>query len=154
MTSEFADDTNDERKVWVFFYGSYINLNVLEEVDIHPASIDIAKLSGFDIVIQPRANIVPSFEHSVFGILTSASHSELERLYEEHALGVLGERYLPEAVLVETLDGALQPALCYIASSMKARSAENDYIDRIAGPAREYGFPRSYIQRIESFRPR
>lgn len=143
----------EEKKVWVFFYGSYINLNVLKEMDIVPEFFDIAKLSGFDIVIQPRANLIPSFAHEVFGILTTATHSELDRLYTEHALGVLGERYLPEAVVVQLLDASLQPALCYIASEMKAKPAENDYIDRIVGPATEYDFPKSYIKHLDSFRP-
>lgn len=147
------DSDNVEKKVWVFFYGSYINLDVLKEIDISPECFDIAKLSGFDIVIHPHANLIPSFEHSVFGILTTASHSELERLYKDHALDVLGELYLPEAVIVQTLDGTLQSALCYIAPKMKAALAENDYIDRIVGPARHYDFPKSYIKHLESFRP-
>jgi hypothetical protein len=143
----------DEKKVWVFFYGSYINLTVLKEVGISPESIDIAKLSGYEIIIQPHANLVPSFEHSVFGILTTATHEELDRLYTEHALGVLGETYLPEAVLVQTLDSSIEPALCYLAPTMKARLAANDYIDLIVGPARDYEFPKSYIKHLESFRP-
>jgi hypothetical protein len=153
LRDSFEGDESDEKKVWVFFYGSYINLQVLKEADIHPESFDIAKLSGFDIVIQPRANLIPSFEHSVFGILTTASHTELERLYTEHAQGILGEVYLPEAIVVQLLDGSGLPALCYIAPKMKAKPAENDYIDRIVNPAREYDFPKSYIKHLESFRP-
>jgi hypothetical protein len=30
--------------------------------------------------------------------------------------------------------------------------AASDYIDRIAGPARAYGFPDWYVERLESFR--
>lgn len=153
MTNNPTLDSSTDKKIWVFFYGSYINLNVLKEVDISPECFDIAKLSGFDIVIQPHANLIPSFEHSVFGILTTASHVELQRLYTDHALGVLGELYLPEAVVVQTLDGSLQPALCYIAPKMKATLAENEYIDRIVGPARNYDFPKNYIKHLESFRP-
>ena len=61
--------------------------------------------------------------------------------------------FAPEAVLVETLDNKWKPALCYIAPAMEPRPAENDYIDRIVGPAKEYGFPDWYIRRLESFRP-
>src|SRR6516162_7636289 len=53
--------------------------------------------------------------------------------------------HLPEAVLVETLDGMLKPALCYIAPSMEDRPATNEYIDRIVGPARRHGFPAWYV---------
>jgi hypothetical protein len=141
-----------EPKVWTFFYGSYINFNVLKEVNYIPEQWAVARLHGYDIRIGPRANLVRSDQHVVYGIIATATHAELDRLYA-HAKDVLGELYLPEAVLVETLDSKWQPALCYICPAMEPQPAANDYIDRIAGPAREYGFPDWYIQRLESFRP-
>ena len=139
-------------KVWVFFYGSYINLGVLREVDLVPGQWEVARLAGFDIRIQPRANLVRSDQSCVYGIVATATHAELARLYA-HARDVLGEVYLPEAVLVQTLAGLWRPALSYLCPEMTVRPADNAYIDRIAGPAREYGFPGWYIARLESFRP-
>jgi hypothetical protein len=55
-------------------------------------------------------------------------------------------------VLVQTLDGKLRPALCYIAPGMEPRLADKEYLDRIVGPAKEYRFPDWYIARLESFR--
>ena len=141
-----------EPKIWTFFYGSYINFTVLKEVDLVPERWEVAKLSGFDIRIQPRANLVRSDQHCVYGIVATATHQELGRLYA-HAQDVLGETYLPEAVLVQTLKGKWLPALCYLAATMEPQPAANDYIDRIAGPARSFGFPEWYVRRIESFRP-
>ena len=129
-----------EPRVWVYFYGSYINKDVLEEVKYAPEQWEVARLAGLDISIKPRANIVRSSQHSVYGILATGTHAELARLYT-HAKDALGEVYLPEAVLAETLDGKWKPALCYICPSMDARPASNDYIDRIVTPARRYGFP-------------
>jgi hypothetical protein len=60
-----------ESKVGVFFYGSYMNLDVLKEVDIVPNQWEVAKVSGFDIIIQPHANLVVSERHCVFGILAT-----------------------------------------------------------------------------------
>jgi hypothetical protein len=139
-------------EVWTFFYGSYINLNVLREVNYVPETWEVARLAGFDIRIQPRANLVRSDQHSVYGILATGTHAELGRLYA-HAKDVLGETYLPEAVLAETRDGKYKPAMCYVCPAMDPRPATNDYIDRIVVPAREYGFPLWYIQRLETFRP-
>jgi hypothetical protein len=141
-----------ETEVWTFFYGSYINFEVLREVKLVPAHWDVAKLAGFDIVIAPRANLVRAERTCVYGIVATATHSELVRLYA-HAKDVLGETYLPEAVLVETRDNTWRPALCYIAPAMAPRPAAGDYVDRIAGPAKKYGFPAWYVARIESFRP-
>ena len=90
-------------------------------------------------------------EYKAYGIVAPATHEELRRLYE-HAEHDLGGRYLPEAVLVQTLDGKLRPALCYIAPEMEQRPADKEYLDRIVGPAKEYRFPDWYIARLESFR--
>jgi cation transport regulator ChaC len=141
-----------ERKIWVFFYGSYMNFDVLAEVDLVPERWEVAKLGGFDIAIRPRANLIRSDQHLVYGICALATHRELGRLYA-HAKDVLGEVYLPEAVLTETRDGGLRPALCYIATTMDPRPATADYVERIARPAREHHFPQWYLERIERFRP-
>jgi hypothetical protein len=140
-----------EFRSWVFFYGSYMNFDVLREVSLVPQQWEVAKLNGFDIVIQPRANLIRSDRQCVYGILATATHAELDRLYA-HAKGVLGETYLPEAVLAETLSGTCRPALCYIAPSMEERPAANDYVERIVKPAKEFHFPEWYIERLESFR--
>jgi hypothetical protein len=141
-----------EPKIWTFFYGSYMNFRVLKEAGLVPEQWQLARLNGFEICIQPRANLIRSNRDCVYGIVATATHAELARLYA-HAKDVLGEAYFPEAVLVETLDGKWKPALCYIAPTMDRRPAANDYIDRIAGPAKEFGFPEWYVKRIESFRP-
>ena len=73
----------------------------------------------------------------MYGILCKATHPELARLYSQDWVGT----YLPEAVLVETEGGRLLPALCYIAPAPKTAPAAHDYIDRIVGTARKYGFP-------------
>ncbi len=139
-----------EPRVWTFFYGSFINLDVLKhQADLVPDQIEVARLSGFDIRIQPLANLVRSNRRCVYGIVVRATHQELDRLYSQDWVGI----YLPEAVLVETLDGRWRAALCYIAPSPAPGPAANDYIDRIVGPARQHGFPDWYIGRLESFRP-
>ena len=127
-------------------------MDVLREVKYIPAEYEVARLAGFDICIQPRANLTRSNQHSVYGILATGTHAELSRLYV-HAKDVLGETYLPEAVLAETLEGNWKPALCYVCPAMVPRPATNEYIDRIVTPAREYGFPSWYLERLENFRP-
>jgi hypothetical protein len=139
-------------KVWVFFYGSFINRQVLAEVGFVPDHVQVARLSGFDIRIQPLANLVRSDRHCVYGIVCEATHEDLARLYSQSWVGT----YLPEAVVIDTAGGRFLPALCYIAPAAgpaaEPKAAAVDYIDRIAGPAREYGFPDWYVDRLESFR--
>ena len=139
-------------QVAVFFYGSYMNAAVLAQVGIVFDSFEVATLQGFDIEIGALANLVRSEGRQVYGLLTEATAAELERLYA-HAADVLGGTYEPETVHVECRDGTRKPALCYIAAELPARPAAPDYIERILVPARQYGFPRWYVERLESFLP-
>ena len=139
-------------KVVTFFYGSYINPTVLREVDLVPERVEVARLPGFDIEIRPLANLVPSDQHTVYGILATATHAELDRLYT-HAREVLGGVYLPYPVLAHASSGKSESALCYIASRMATAPASPDYVGRIVEPARKYGFPNWYIERLQSFIP-
>ncbi len=136
--------------VWVFFYGSYINRSVLKEVGVEPDHWEIARLSGYDIRIKPRANLVRAEPGMVYGILATATHVELEKLYS-HALEVLGEVYKPEAIMAETTEGHWRPALCYISHTMQERTTDPEYLARILKPAKAYGFPAWYQRRLASF---
>ena len=141
-----------EAPVLVFFYGSYMNRAVLAEVNLSPLRGRSPPYRASKSRIAPRANLVRAPGQVVFGVLATATHSELDRLYT-HAHTVLGELYLPEAVLVHTAGGTWQPALCYIAPQMAECPAEAAYVERILQPARAHGFPAWYLARLESFRP-
>ncbi len=138
------------RKIDVFFYGSYMDREVLKEAELFIDKLEVAKLDGYDIVIQPGANLIKSDEQCVYGIITQATHEELERLYK-HAKDVLGEVYLPEAVLCETEENKWLPVLTYICHDMQLQPADPAYVSRIANPAKALGFPDWYVQRVESF---
>ena len=138
-------------EIWTFFYGSYINLDVLKGVDYEPSRYEVARLPGFDITIRPLANLKHSDRHTAYGIVATGTHAELARLYD-HAATILGGRYLSEAVLVQTLSGRWMPALTYIAPELSEEPAASDYIDRIVKPATAYCFPTWCIERLESFK--
>ncbi len=137
-----------EPTVWTFFYGSFINRDVLQQGGYVLDKFEVARLWGFDIRIAPLAHLVRSDRHCVYGIAAPITHEGLRRLYAQDWVGT----YLPEPVVVETLDGKWRPAFCYLAPPHDPRPAANDYIDRIAGPARQFGFPDWYVARLESFR--
>jgi AIG2 family protein len=142
----------EETRVWTFFYGSYINFDVLREAGVAAERWEVARLLGWEMAIRPRANLYRSEGGVVYGIVATMTHAELDRLYA-HAREVLGETYAPEAVLVDTLDGRWRPALCYISWHMEPRPAQRDYIDRIVGAAQAFGFPAWYIEHLATFRP-
>ncbi len=138
--------------IWTFFYGSWIDLKILKEKDFFPERHEVARLYGFDIYIQPIANLTPSDSHVVYGILLATSREKHQKILTALTQGAMGNVYLPEAVLVETLDGKWKPALCYIASRTEAKPAKPDYLDPFVCSAKEWKFPEWYVNHLESFR--
>lgn len=134
------------RRVPVFFYGSFINLDVLKEVDLVPGSFRVGRLFGWELRIAPLATLEPKDSTAVYGIVVDCTHEELRRLYAQDWVGT----YLPEAVLVD-IDGAFVPALTYIKWDYEPGAASPDYVERIAGPAEKLGFPDWYVEHIRSF---
>lgn len=141
-----------DRKVQVFFYGSFISLSVLEGAGLKKRAFAPASVHGYELVIQPSANMVEAGDGVVYGILANLTHAELETLYGKH-LGTFTEAtYQPEAMMVFTRGGKMTPAMVYISHDMKPGFADNDYVDRILKAATSYGFPKWYLERIECFK--
>jgi Gamma-glutamyl cyclotransferase, AIG2-like len=141
-----ADRVSDPKRVAAFFYGSFMRREVMAKGNFFPNEIETAKLNGFDIHVEPHANISRSDQHSVFGILVHPTDEELNALYSMDGVGV----FLPEAVIVETNDGRLQPALCYIPPTRNNHPADLEYLGNLIAVATEYGFPHWYIERLAS----
>lgn len=133
---------------WTFFYGSFMDLDVLKRADVAPRRFEVARLGGFDVEINPLANLVRSDRHCVYGIVAETSHEELGRLYSQGWVS----SYLPVAVLVETLDGGWRTALCYVAPQPAAEPASEDYVERVVRAAKAHGFPGWYVDRLKEFR--
>jgi hypothetical protein len=136
-----------EAAVRTFFYGSFMNRTVLARQGVAPGEMEVARLPGFEIRMQPLSNVVPDDRSCVYGILARVTHRELDRLYR-HLPGAVGGTYLPDAVLVQTRAGAWQPALCYIAPPLEPAPAATDYLDSVLVAAREYAFPDWYLHQL------
>ena len=113
-----------------------------------PDKVEIAKLNGYDIAFDPHANIFRSSQHAVCGVLVYPSHEELNKLYSRDGVGV----FLPEAVVVETSDNRMLPAICYMPPGRKDDPADLVYLGHIIEAASEHGFPKWYLNRLEEFR--
>jgi hypothetical protein len=137
------------RKVWTFFYGSFMNQDVLSKADVHPTERQAARLDGWDLKIAPRATLVPSPASCVYGILAKLTHSEIDKLYTKDWFGF--GTYLPEAVLVTYAAARQAAAICYIAWQLEGGKPTDEYIGKMLSVAREHSFPEDYVRRIQSF---
>jgi hypothetical protein len=140
-----------ENRVWIFFYGTFMNAGVLVEHGVSANSVVAAKLNGFQLNIRPRVNLTPDDRNCVYGSIAATTPQDIASLYARLE-AQFGTKYLPQAVIAERLDGMLCPALCYIAPSMEDAEPDDSYVVQLANCVRELGHPEWYAAYIESFR--
>jgi len=134
------------RKIDVFFYGLFMDKDLLESKGVKPENLRSASLSGFQLQIGDRATLVPNQSSHVFGVVASLSHDELERLYTEPSVSA----YQPEAVLVHLSNGEVLPALCYnLPKPPSSEERNSDYANKLRSLAERLNFPAEYIASIQ-----
>lgn len=139
-------------RVWIFFYGTFMDPAVLTAQGVSVDGLTPAKLSGYELSIRPRANLARNDRAVVYGSVASLTHDDISKLYKN-----LEERfnlkYLPEAVLTETFDGSLKPALCFIAPYLEDRPPDPEYIETMIAAVKAIGLPAWYADYMSTFKP-
>ena len=137
------------RRVWVFFYGSFMSPEVLARADVHSTDRQKARLDGWELKITSRATVVPAPGGAVYGIVARLTHPEIDTLYRKDWFGF--GPYGPEAVQVTTVGGDSVPALCYVAWQLADGKPGPEYIEKMVAVARDHAFPEEYVRRIQAF---
>lgn len=129
----------NERKIDGFFYGLFMDVEVLRQAGVEPANARRAFVPDFALRIGERATLVPCSGARAYGMLIALTSSELEVLYGGPGL----ESYRPEAVLVHALDEEEQvPALCFnLAAAPEPDERNPDYARRLRAVLDELGLP-------------
>jgi hypothetical protein len=69
------------RGVWTFFYGSFMNQEVLAEAGVEPMERQLGRLDGWALEVAPRATLVPTPGGSVYGVLAKITHNDIDKIY-------------------------------------------------------------------------
>lgn len=137
---------NSDRSVAVFFYGLFMDADLLREKGANPTNIRRASVSDWALRIGQRATLVPERGRRSFGILMDFTHDELDRLYAEPSLTA----YRPEPVLAELEDGSSVAALSFnlpVAPTPQERNPS--YAEKLRVVAQRLSLPPDYIASID-----
>jgi hypothetical protein len=134
-----------DRQVDAFFYGLFMDVDVLRQSGAKPANPRRAYVAEFALRIGQRATLVPSPGARAYGMLIALTHAELDRLYRAPGL----EHYRPEAVLAQPLEGIAMPALCYnLLQAPESHERNPDYALRLKRVLTKLGFPGDYVASV------
>lgn len=135
-----------ERRVDVFFYGLFMDKELLLKKGCAPTNERIASVHGFALRIGQRATLVPSANHITYGVVMNLSHEDIDALYSETSVSI----YRPEAVLAQFSDGTQAPALCFNLPLPPGHDEHNtEYAAKLRALAHRLGFPENYVASIQ-----
>ena len=130
------------RRVDIFFYGLFMDTDILRAKGIEPVNPCRAEVLGMALRIGQRATLVPDASKSTHGILMQLTQDEIHRLYSEESV----EAYRPEAVMARLTDGRSIPALCFNLPTPPSVHGENrDYAEKLRDLGRRLDLPVIYL---------
>jgi hypothetical protein len=134
------------RSIAVFFYGLFMDADLLQAKGAHPSAIKPASVRGFSIRIGRRATLVHDPSGRVHGMLMELRHDDIDRLYGEPSV----QMYRPEAILCETADGVNVPAICFTLPEVPEAAERNEtYAEQLRALGRRLGLPAGYVDSIQ-----
>ncbi len=99
---------SEERLIKVFFYGAYMDPDILFQKGVNPRSPEKVTVSGYKLKIGNMATLLRDASAKVSGMMYDLTHKELYDLYEGSGL----DAYVREPVLAVTEGSESVPALC------------------------------------------
>ncbi len=130
----------------IFFYGLFMDANLLRESGLHPKVIGPAELPDFKIFIGNRATLMPSQGARSYGVVMELSDDETASLYSGQDV----RDYRPESVVTILIDGrSVQESLCYnLPLDATGSEANVQYAEKLASLVLELGFSPAYADEI------
>lgn len=134
------------RRLNVFFYGLFMDAELLRSKGAAPLNLRRARVPGFALRIGQRATLLPVTGGSAYGVLMELTHAQIDHLYSEPSV----RAYRPEAVLAELDDGTRVPALCFnLTDSPKPEERNSEYAAKLRDLANRIGLPSDYVAGIQ-----
>ena len=130
------------RRADVFFYGLFMDQDLLRAKGLAPERIELASVPGFALRIGQRAALVPQAASRVHGVVMSLTLAELERLYAEPSV----QAYGPQAVLADLAAGGTIAALCYnLSQAPSSVECNPEYAGKLRSVCQKVGLPPDYV---------
>jgi Gamma-glutamyl cyclotransferase, AIG2-like len=135
----------EARRVSVFFYGLFMDPELLRGKGLEPVNPRRARVPGMRLCIGNRAALEVDASGEVYGFLVDLTHAEIERLYAEPGVAV----YRPEAVMAESDEGAPRAALCFnLPDAPDPHKRNPEYVLELRELAARLGLPDDYVRGI------
>ena len=101
-------DNSNQRLQDVFFYGLYMDEEILKSKKVQPRNKRIAIANGYKLRIGNMATLLRQKDSKAYGLVYALTHEEIDTLYVKAGLTA----YVTEALTIELEDDSFISALC------------------------------------------
>ena len=130
----------------VFFYGLFMDQDLLRAKGLAPQFVELASVPGFALRIGQRAALVPNPSGRVHGVVMSLTLAELEQLYSESSV----QAYKPQAVLAHLASSGTIAALCFNLPEAHSPTERNpEYATKLRSVGQKVGLPADYVASLQ-----
>ncbi len=131
----------------VFFYGLFMDEELLKKKGLNPQKIRPACLKGYGLRIAERATLEQSESESSYGTVMQLTQHELATLYDSDGVA----DYLPKTVTIIETNGKTTEVESYILPMDKTSGRNSQYAQSLAAVAKKLKLPDDYIKEIETW---
>ena len=129
----------------VFFYGLFMDVNVLLQHGINPTNPRRGHLKNYALKIGNRASLIPCKDEMSYGIVMTIDDEALHSLYAEASVA----DYIPEEVKVMLTSNESVTAICYNLPVESLTGTNASYARSLYALAKQEGFPSDYLEKIK-----
>jgi len=126
---------DDNRLHDVFFYGLYMDEDILKSKGVNPRNPRSAFVFGYKLRIANQATLLKQDNTVAYGMIYSLTHEEIYKLYEGSGL----DTYISEAVLARTTSGeTLATLTCNLKVIPNENESNNEYLEKLIVCMKKY----------------
>ena len=131
-------DNSESRLNDVFFYGLYMDPEVLDTKGVEPRKPRKGMVKGYCLRVGKMATLLKTPNSEAHGMVYSLTHDEINKLYRGAGL----DAYVAEALLVQLEDNEQVAALCCNLLVPPGAGEENpEYVTRLIQCMNKLGLP-------------
>ena len=128
----------------VFFYGLFMDTQLLAAKGIVPASVQAGFADGYALRIGERATLIREQGARAYGVVMDIAADDTAQLYAEPSVA----DYESESIRVELTNGDCVDAACYLLPADRLTGTNSDYAKSLLRLAARLEFPESYRDEI------
>jgi len=128
-------NNSEQRLNNVFFYGLYMDEDILKSKNVKPRNKRSAIAHGYELRIGKMATLIRKHKAKSYGLVYSLTHNEIDILYVKSGLTA----YVTEALMVELEDGSSIAALsCNLLNPPEDDESNDEYFQKLIKCMKNY----------------